>query len=311
MSEKYSTSDELLVNKDCLNGLKILKEHNLVSLCLPSDTDGIFNIDTCAADKETTKKYPSTELVTSWSSKVQFDSDGHVTSLDLGGKMLHKGLPCDPHVFGGQYFSRLRTLSLAGTNLPIAYMIAILPFIQSRIECLYLGGNSFGVNGAEQISSWLPLAKRLVKLDLRYSEITGAAGITAISQALVNTNVQYLYLEGNNIGDAGCIALVDFLLKKDNSQIMELFLGANQIHSSGAKSLASSLYINKNISKIYLEGNNIGINGAKAFCSVLEELNGETGLRNLYVDNNNIGEELSKRLATSLKSGTAIQDSLV
>jgi len=311
MSERYSTSDELLVHKECLNGLEILKEHNLVFLCPPTDTDEIFNIDTCAAaEQETCGKYPSSELVTSWSNKVQFDSDGHVTSLDLGGKMLHKGLPCDPQVFGDQYFSRLQTFSLAGTNLPIAYMVAILPFIQSRIECLYLGGNSLGVNGAEQISSCLRMFKRLVKLDLRYNDI-GAEAMTAISQALVNTNIQHLYLEGNNIGDAGCIALVDFLLKKDNSQIKELFLGSNQIDSSGAKSLASSLWGNKNISKIYLEGNNIGINGAKEFCSVLEELNGKTGLRNLFVDNNNIGKEMSKRLAASLKSGTTIQDPLV
>jgi hypothetical protein len=313
MSEEKQ--NELNVNKECLNGLEILKEHNLINFCPTNDADAdandIFSTYTGSADKKTTK-YPSVELVSSWSSnsRVQFDIDGCVTSLDFGGKRLHNGLPCDPQVFGDQYFSRLKTLSLAGTDLPIKYIMAILPFIQAHIECLFLGGNAFGDIGAEQVSTWLPKAKSLVKLDLRYNEIN-AAGITAISRSLVDTNVQYLYLEGNIIGDEGCAAMVDFLLKKkENSQIREMFLGANHIQSSGAASLASLLYVNKNISKIYLEGNNIGINGAAAFCKVLEELNGDTGLRNLYVDNNNIGKELSNKLATLLKSETTIQDPL-
>lgn len=315
MSEEKQ--NELYVNKECLNGLEILKEHNLINLCPTNDADAdvdakdIFSSFTSSTDKKTTK-YPSVELVSSWSnnSKIQFDSDGCVTSLDFGGKRLHKGLPCDPQVFGDQYFSRLRTLSLAGTDLPIKDIMAILPFIQVHIECLFLGGNALGVIGAEQISTWLPKATSLVKLDLRYNDIN-AAGITVISRSLVGTNVQYLYLEGNIIGDEGCTAMVDFLLKKEeNSQIREIFLGANQIQSSGAASLASLLYVNKNISKIYLEGNNIGANGAAAFCEVLEKLNGDTGLRNLYVDNNNIGKELSNKLATLLKSETTIQDPL-
>ena len=133
----------------------------------------------------------------------------------------------------------------------------------------------------------------------------------AICVGLKNSNVKYLYVEGNQIGDDGAIALSE-LLKDENgaTSLCEIYLGANQVQSKGAAKVASSLRRNKVVSKIYLEGNNIGLQGASAFSSVLEELNGNTGLKNLFVDNNNIGKEGSKRLAQALNSGTAIGESL-
>ena len=55
-------------------------------------------------------------------------------------------------------------------------------------------------------------------------------------------------------------------------------------------------------------GNALGAQGISAFCTVLEELQGDTGLKHLYVDNNNIGKESSNRLAKALRSDTAIED---
>ena len=114
------------------------------------------------------------------------------------------------------------------------------------------------------------------------------------------------------MGDLGAIAIAN-LLKNEACQIRQVFMGSNQIQSKGAIELASSLYSNKLVSKIYLEGNNIGLEGADAFSSVLEELGsgGNTGLKNLFVDNNNIGKDGSKRLARALNSETAIGESLL
>jgi Ran GTPase-activating protein (RanGAP) involved in mRNA processing and transport len=87
-------------------------------------------------------------------------------------------------------------------------------------------------------------------------------------------------------------------------------LGANQVQSQGAAAVASSLHSNKTVSKIYLEGNNIGLQGANAFLMVLEELDGNTTLKNLFVDNNNIGKEGSKQLASALNSAMAMGDGI-
>jgi hypothetical protein len=59
-----------------------------------------------------------------------------------------------------------------------------------------------------------------------------------------------------------------------------------------------------------LEGSNIGLQGANAFSTVLEELDGNTVLKNLFVDNNNIGKEGPKQLASALDSATTMGDGL-
>mmetsp|Transcript_24845 Transcript_24845/g.58292 ORF Transcript_24845/g.58292 Transcript_24845/m.58292 type:complete len:347 (-) Transcript_24845:1582-2622(-) len=338
------------VNATCLDGLVILKENKLIFLATPAYD--IFADQSCGngelvqkegntnTNEESKDTYSSIELVSSWSDKIRFDDDGYVTYLDLGGRRLYKGLPCDYSVFGSDYFPRLTTLSLAGTDLPLKEILAILPHIESTIECLYLGGNGLGARGAEAIAaSGLfqgETQRKLIKLDLRYNDI-GGSGMMALSNALRNKTipsnnslddktksrngqnasaVQYLYLEGNSIGDDGCAALSELLsshsqIEQDgesSSCIQELYLGANGIGPTGAEHLASVLRVNKTISKMYLEGNGIGAQGAIVFCQVLEELKGDTGLKHLYVDNNNIGKEISNRLAKALRSDSTIED---
>jgi Ran GTPase-activating protein (RanGAP) involved in mRNA processing and transport len=275
------------VNEYCWAGLKTLQDAGLI---------------------QTSEESNDIRLCSSWSKCLQFDADGNVTLIDLGGKRLYKGFPCSPEVFA--QFSRVVTLNLAGTDVPLKDIMAILEQVSPRIETLYVGGNGLGVDGAKALGSWLPSASKLVTLDLRYNDI-GGNGMEALCVGLKDTDVQYLYLEGNQLGDHGATALSK-LLKDENgaTALREVFLGANQVQSKGAIEVASSLKHNKVVSKIYLEGNNIGLQGAEAFSNILEELDGNTALKNLFVDNNNIGKEGSQRLANALNSETAIGGSL-
>jgi Leucine Rich repeat len=250
----------------------------------------------------------TTQLIASWDDKVQFDDGGNVVLIDFHGQRLHRGFPCAHHLLGPNHFPQLTTLNLAGTDLPIGDTMSILDQVRPHIESVYLGGNGLGVEGARTLStSWLPSASALLKLDLRYNDIEGV-GMEAICEALAFTQVKDLYVEGNRIGDSGATALSN-LLKDPKSPLERVFMGANQIHATGAEALASSLYANKTISKIYLEGNNIGSEGADCFSAVLEELQGNTGLKSLFVDNNNIGKQGSKRLAKALNIASVIEDS--
>lgn len=250
------------------------------------------------------------QLISSWGGEVQFDIDGNVIVIDLGGKRLYKGLPCAPEMLNPARFPFLTKLNLAGTDLPFGDLMAVLDQVQAHIEHVYLGGNGLGVEGSMKLAtSWLASARKLLTLDLRYNDIKGV-GMEAICQALASTQVQYLYVEGNQIGDSGAMA-VAALLKDPKSPLEQLFMGANQILAPGAQALASTLYVNKKISKIYLEGNSIGLDGANYFSSALEDLKGDTGLKNLFVDNNNIGKEGSLRLAKALNSATVIEDAII
>mmetsp|Transcript_55688 Transcript_55688/g.134964 ORF Transcript_55688/g.134964 Transcript_55688/m.134964 type:complete len:360 (+) Transcript_55688:33-1112(+) len=336
-----ASPSKLHVNQSCLEVLRYLKECGLLEYC--NDETSIDHDD---------------RLVASWCSsssngsdnKVKFDEDGFVSSLDLGGKRLYRGFPIPgktaPTATGNKTrmvlppfdkFQRLKTLNLAGTDLPLNDTMKVLEMIQSTIEVLFLGGNGLGVAGGKAIASWLSgLAgggggrSHLAKLDLRYNDL-GDEGMTSLccdglmkmtgtgTEALGDCcNVRHLYVEGNDIGDSGVDALARLLNHQGNVSketagsesygIREVYLGANKIRHVGAQSLASTLHTNKMISKIYLEGNQIGLQGANAFSEVLEQLNGNTSLQQLFVDNNNIGKEGSKRLAQALNSGTSIGD---
>jgi Ran GTPase-activating protein (RanGAP) involved in mRNA processing and transport len=127
----------------------------------------------------------------------------------------------------------------------------------------------------------------------------------ALCQSVVNTSVVYLYVKGNRIGNQGAIALAT-LLRVDACQIEEVYLGSNQIESARTIALASCLKSNKRVSKIYLEGNAMGLEGANAFSGILEPLNGDTGLKHLLADNNQLGKDGSKRLTMALNGSTAI-----
>ena len=168
--------------------------------------------------------------------------------------------------------------------------------------------------------------------------------------------LEKLYLEGNNLRDEGAKVLAAAFDSGTTTTgstdttpkyptLHELYLGQNSIGPTGAHSLAEGLRTKHgthtpigNLRTLYLEGNAIGDEGAKAFRNVFEELTAATAaaslssqqrskddnndddddhqkegvlqrqlqLQHLYVDNNNIGKEETIKLAQSLQSSTTI-----
>jgi Leucine-rich repeat (LRR) protein len=335
IQEKLLMDDYRYVHESCLAGLELMLHHSLLSLHPPNQQNSmmlnhqaqlgllptVVVANSVALESKMDEASPIPNLLSSWQGQprqtVQFDQDGYVIFLDVGGKRLHRGYPCSIEDTIGN-FSRLATLNLAGTDLPLKDILTVLKLhnLQQQLKCLYMGGNGLGDEGATVIATeYLPFARILQKLDLRYNDIQ-EAGMVALCRGLAaSKTVKHLYMEGNQVGDSGVKALSELLLHQASLSsefgLREIFLGANQIQSEGAHSLAQTLYHNKILSKLYLEGNNIGIEGANAFSTVLETLQGDTALKNLYVDNNEIGNEGSKRLAKALNSATAIEDSII
>lgn len=287
MTQEVDDCSSKFVNESCWTALSKFKEHGYI---VPAKT----NVDNNAELDKTCAAWPEAQ--------VAFDDEGYVVMINLGSKRFHRGIKCID-AFG--LFERLTTLSLGGTDLPAKNTVQVLQQVQTSITSVYLGGNGLGIDGAKQIGEWLSAAPQLKTLDLRYNDIAGP-GMEALCQKLVNTPVVYLYVEGNQIGDQGAVALATLLKQVDACMIEEIFLGANLIESAGTTALASTLESNKLVSKIYLEGNAMGLGGANAFSEMLETLNGDTGLKHLFADNNQIGKEGSKRLAKALNSSTAI-----
>ena len=179
------TTKNEFVNATCLDGLEILKGHNLVFLATPAydifaSACGNGELVDGIEEEESKETYSSIELLSSWSDKVRFDEEGFVVSLDLGGRRLYKGLPFAPTVFG--QFSRLSTLSLAGTDLPLADILAILPHDakwSARTEesirrkwsfrrCQMRHESNLGVEAATTTTSRTLRTKKNEKFDLKY-----------------------------------------------------------------------------------------------------------------------------------------------
>jgi Ran GTPase-activating protein (RanGAP) involved in mRNA processing and transport len=250
-----------------------------------------------------------------WRPRVQCDEEtGLVIFLDFGGCRLRRGIPDGDGV--PEVLTSCQTLNLANTDVPLKAEIVILKEML-LLEALYLGGNGIRDDLCLELArSYLPTAINLKVLDLRYNNI-GPAGCQALCEGLVSLlskskakGLHRLYLEGNRIGDAGAVALAKWLAVQGNP-LQEIFLGANNIGPEGAAALAECLKTNKTITKIYLEGNSIGPAGADAFTTVLTECKGDTALKHLFCDNNDIGKEGSTRLGMALNSATAIGESLV
>ena len=300
---------------------------------------GLLRHDVAIAEEEQ-------HLCSTWSSAIRFEEEEEapttdnttstapsafrvVTHLDFGGCRLRKGLPEGTlHIFEQHFANRLTSLNLGGTDLPLTETLAVLE-IFPKLQSLHVGANGLGNDGAAALADWIATSQFLTTLDLRYNDI-GPEGCEVLCTGLCqqkcflqqppstttkkNSNhkgVTKLYLEGNRLQDAGALAFAShYQLGNNDSPLEELFLGANQIGAEGAASLAHCLTTNKTLSKLYLEGNRIQVEGADAFSNVLTECQGNTGLKHLFCDNNDIGKEGSKRLAAALNSGTAIGDAI-
>lgn len=300
-SSSSTTTTPIHIHPDALQGLITLREA------------GLFSHKTIDVDHQ--------HLAEAWGGILECDPEtGLVIFLDLGGCRLRKGIPDGDGV--AEVLTSCQRLNLAGTDLPLQAELVVWKEML-LLESLFLGGNGIDdISVRELARQYLSTAVHLQVLDLRYNNI-GAVGCQAlVEQGLVPQTIAAtrsnkktkglvrLYLEGNRIGDAGAVALAQWLQLPGNP-LKELFLGANDIGPEGAAALAGCLTTNKTLTKLYLEGNRIGPTGAHAFATVLTECNGDTALKHLFCDNNDIGKEESTRLGKALHSATVIGESLV
>jgi Ran GTPase-activating protein (RanGAP) involved in mRNA processing and transport len=121
-----------------------------------------------------------------------------------------------------------------------------------------------------------------------------------LAEALkVNTAVTELYLQGNNMGAAGCAALAEAL--KVNTAVIYVDLDQNNIGDAGCAALAEALKVNTAVKDLNLQGNKIGDAGCAALAEALKV---NTGLTYVSLDQNNIGDAGRAALAEALKVNT-------
>ena len=180
-----------------------------------------------------------------------------VSHLDLGGCRLHRGLPDGMLFVLKQYFApTLTSLNLGGTDLPIAETLSVLQSLE-KLQSLHLGANGLGNDGVMALVPWLATASHLTIVDLRYNDI-GPVGCESLCKGLrqqkeflklqqestsntttttttarTNRGVAKLYLEGNNVQDAGAIALATHYPLAEAGQVLDYQQNTLQIIFGG------------------------------------------------------------------------------
>ena len=168
----------------------------------------------------------------------------------------------------------LSNYSLHGTALGNEGLECLMPAIQNHpnLQSLDFGDCQLGDDGVRQICTLLPSSKSrqgLVELTLSANQNITAPGWTQLAIAIAaNSQLQFLYLDYNNIGDFG-------------AGVFSVAFAASQT-----------------LEKVDFEGCGIGEEGGEMFFNVIA--NYPTRIQELVLYENNISVELIEQINASL-----------
>ena len=164
--------------------------------------------------------------------------------------------------------------------------------------------NAFLQSGGDRVivNNTLRSCRNLQRVTLINCNITSAQ-LLPIVDAVRGHRLEELSLNGNNIGNAGCVAIAA-LLTDPNCNLRILHLARNAITAEGATTVANSLRTNNKLQKLYLRENPIDQSIDDTFCKVLCNT---SNINSLYSSNHTLkildlgGNPLSQQLESLLK----------
>jgi Ran GTPase-activating protein (RanGAP) involved in mRNA processing and transport len=244
--------------------------------------------------------------------------------------------------------SRLQLLDLGKNDIRDDGVKILADTIKTTttLKVLSLKDNKIGSKGIQMLAAAISASGTLSDLDLAYNKFgnegtkyiaqtlkpsTVSKGLFGLQSTTIDSNVQMLYLQGNEIGDGGVAFLCDAM--KSNKSLKHLFLQGNRIgergimelahilslktcvlqtldisggeheeisndfRDDGAKLLAEALSDNTSLLQLFLDRNKISNEGAHAFSKILPKSN----LVNFSLAYNEIGNDGVKQLSDSIE----------
>lgn len=177
--------------------------------------------------------------------------------------------------------SKLRMLDLSYNNLSVrtvsdVFRLKLLCVTLRRSPgciALDLRCNPLGASGGIVLSGLLAQNNHLHTLNLKDAEL-GDAGIEGLVEGLkTNTGLWHLDLDRNGITDVGATLLAITLC---NCRLHVLRLCHNSIGPIGLRAIASGLRVNKTLSHLWLDGNDV--TGATRSAAFLRDVSGVRAL---------------------------------
>jgi Ran GTPase-activating protein (RanGAP) involved in mRNA processing and transport len=149
------------------------------------------------------------------------------------------------------------------------------------------------------------LLKELRILNLGGTDVPISQLISVLEELCFNTEIEQLYLGGNGLRDSGAQAISSCIQSLSRCPIVRLDFRYNDIGSSGAAAIAEALLVVHNLKYLYMEGNQLGDDGASALAVAIQDP--KLPLQELFLGGNQIGPTGAASIAQALVTNTSLQ----
>lgn len=174
----------------------------------------------------------------------------------------------------------------------------------TTIKSLLLGTDGIGNSGAAQVARLIETNPHLEILYLGCNLIDAAGSETLADALRTNQSVTGLWLKRNPLGVAGTKAIADML--RHNRTIRTLDLVTTQMGPEGLAALLEVLlHHNRTVERLYLGGNEIGVESCHKIAAVMER---NPVLKALLLNVNDLGDEGATILASALQQNRTLTE---
>lgn len=201
--------------------------------------------------------------------RLLFSGKGDSKNIDIsynnitddGIKIIANHLKGDP---------RLRFLNLEGNGLTSqgsASIINLISHPENKLNCIRIGHNNFGDEGAIPIIEALSNNRVLKKIGLNHINLSSKSLIAMSNLLLQNKTIEYLCLSDNSINLENLELFSKALAKNDH--LTTLDISGNRLEDQDTSLLFDALHHNRKLTKLFLTYNNMGTQGAKSLANLL------------------------------------------
>ena len=194
-------------------------------------------------------------------------------------------------LFGGEIFTMLTPFFDNNYNLTTIIII----------ECVW------GDEGARLFALALGSStnKSLQNLDLQNNNIVEEGMVDIITALSMYPHLQQLYFEGNHLRNNGCVALAT-LLRCSATELEYLNISRNEIGDEGIEALVPALANCSHLERLFLSNNpSITTRGWQSLATILEAPN--SNLKELFIArNNNVDDEVAAAFANALANNRTL-----
>ena len=201
-----------------------------------------------------------------------------------------------------QHITSLKSIDLGNSNISKEASVELASAIKVNkdLEKLELCNTNLK-SSAVVILQALSTISTIKSLNISDNQITEEADEALASVILHNTNLEELYLGGNNLNNV--FRVINAL--QHIQSLRSINLGNCNISKEALGEVATAINCNKQLEKLWLYNNHDIQSSA---ISILQSLSTITTLKSLYMNNNQISEKGGDALASVIKSNTGLKE---